>query len=75
MTSRRILDARIHAHQVASKIDKIISSKRDNRSHLRWLEGLVRDGRPIPGTPEWDAETRSMYDDLDRGVTRYRVKQ
>lgn len=64
--TRRLLDARIRTHQTIAKADEAIRKAEARRSHLGWLESLVRAGQPLPGTPEWHAETAATYARMDR---------
>lgn len=63
--NRQLLDARIRAHQLIARCDEILAKNEEKKAHLRWLENLVRSGRPLPGTPGWDAETTAIYERMD----------
>lgn len=74
MDRRHNLDRRIASYQAAqsaiSSANKVLAQDDARRDRLRWLEGLVRAGHPIPGTPEDQAEVARAWAHLDQVQAR-----
>lgn len=63
--SRQLLDARIRAQEVIARADEILAKAADRREHIDWLMSLVRNGHPLPDTPEGQAEYARHFERLD----------
>ena len=70
---RELLDLRIRVHNAIATADDAIDRAAARRSRLEWLNNLARARRPLPGTPEWEAENDRIYEGIYReqaGPTR-----